>query len=205
MWDDKARDFNDCDLGFADYSQSANPGVVPSWVQGASIDYEFRFSGGPGGSYFASGSSYIESSYMYGTKSGLPDLIAHAADWYAYGQIDSSLADEGILFESDLCTTGAYERRKFNAHSTGLQFRRYGKWESSPPAKTSTRNTVNALGDLTPVYNPTMPDNVASSCDTSTAVVTEGYYATNPTLVLKWNVDGGEGALGLRHVDWTAT
>lgn len=129
-----------------------------------------------------------QASFKYGKLTGVPALMSHATDWYVYAtidQIDSEETKSGNI--NDVFEGEEYNR--FNNHGTGLIWRRYAKWHSSPPHKGAELMTSSQLGDTTSftMFNPA---SLSISTD-ALSYGTHGWYAYRKTAILKWDVNGG--------------
>jgi hypothetical protein len=134
------------------------------------------------------------SRHKYGTVT-TPNLIACTVDFYAFAQMYSAYPEE---------VEECWGSIKFDDWGTGLQFRKWAKWNTVGPSKAATRITSEALGDNGDAQ-PELGDLRQDVGPTETLPECYGYggwYAetsfnvTGWTTVRRWNVTGG-----LRYYD----
>ncbi len=179
----------------------------PDYFEGTSTDpphalletYE-QHEGAVNSNEYVSALAAINGAYQYADITGIPSLIASAVDWYAYAQINAANSDEGIINEDQLETPdGGYAETKFNGLGYNLYFRAWGKWATSAVSKLGARETTEALGQIVEGNTFTPPASTDITDGPASAGIIEGFWVSNKTAVIKWNVAGG-----LRYVDWQA-
>jgi hypothetical protein len=188
------------------------PGISPIGVDDApqafgvtEWDYEFR-SGDPSSPLIlpttVETSAIRESTYSYGHATGIPKLLAHSSEWYAWAAIDfadSDPIDTSFAGNPPSTVVNTWERSAFDDNGTGLLWRLFSSFSETGPS-TTDEEWSDALGNLD---SAPVTSIVGGINDAALAVVeptgpaggagedSRGFYVKQQTVVLKWDVVGG--------------